>query len=319
MLGKLTWKLLKNTPRALMVGAGAGLAWSAMAVNHNMAVGPALPGKRTSHDDGSGGRMTLYHDESGDGSPVLFVHSVNAAASAYEMRPLYTRLQGVRPVWALDLPGYGDSDRGDRTYTPLMMSRAVGHALDHIDEPAHVVALSLGAEFAARAAADEPQQVKSLTLISPTGFGPPRAPASPLGGLLEFPLWSQAIFDGIASRPSIRYFLGKSFAGPVDEMMVDYAYRTSHRPGARFAPIAFLSGKLFAADAVSDLYAMVTSPTLVLYDRDPFTSFTRLPEFLADAEHWDAQRLAGTNGLPHWDKPTETLNALGQFWERVEG
>jgi pimeloyl-ACP methyl ester carboxylesterase len=319
MLGKLTWKLVKNLPRALMIGTGAGLAWSALAVDHNMAVGPALPGSRLTPADGSGGHMTIYGDADGDGDPVLLVHSVNAAASAYEMRPLYSRLQDQRPVWALDLPGYGDSDRGDRAYTPHMMAEAVTQALTHIGRPAHVVALSLGGEFAARAAAEHPEMIRSLALISPTGFGRPRGDNSPLSGLLEFPLWSQAIYDGITSRPSIRYFLSKSFAGPVDELMVDYAYRTSHRPGARFAPVAFLTGRLFSPDAASELYPMVTSPTLVLYDRDPFTSFARLPEFLAGAEQWEAERIAGTNGLPHWDKPTETMNALLGFWERHEG
>ncbi|HSJ33430.1 MAG TPA: alpha/beta fold hydrolase [Acidimicrobiia bacterium] len=318
MLGKIVWKLTKNLPRALMIGTGAGLAWSKLAVNHNMPLGPALPGSRLALDDGSGGHMTLYGDADGSGSPVLLVHSVNAAASAYEMRPVYSRLQDQRPVWALDLPGYGDSERGDRAYTPHMMAGAVTSALQHIGRPTHVVALSLGCEFAARSAGEHPELVQSLSLISPTGFGSPRGDDSPMAGFLEFPLWSQAIYDGIASRPSIRYFLGKSFAGPVDEMMVDYAYRTSHRSGARYAPIAFLTGRLFSPDAATELYPMVTSPTLVLYDRDPFTGFTRLPEFVAGADDWEAERIAGTNGLPHWDKPTETMNALLGFWERHE-
>lgn len=318
MLAKLTWKLVKNLPRALMIGAGAGVAWSAFGVDHAVGVGPSLPGSRLTLDDGSGGRMTIYGDADGRGEPALFVHSVNAAASAYEMRPLYTRLQDERPVWAIDLPGFGDSDRGDRPYTPQLMAGAIARALDHIGRPAHVVALSLGAEFAARAAVDHPDRVRSLTLISPTGFGRRRPETSRMGAILEFPLWSQAIYDGIASRASIRYFLGRSFAGPIDEMMVDYAYRSSHRPGARYAPLAFLTGRLFAPDATADLYPLVTTPTLVLYDRDPFTSFARLPEFLTGVENWDAERIAGTNGLPHWDKPTETLNALLAFWERHE-
>src|SRR3712207_7247028 len=48
--------------------------------------------------------------------------------------------------------------------------------------------------------------------------------------------------------PSIAFFLKQSFAGPVAPGMIDYAYRTAHQPGARFAPLAFLSGRLFTPD-----------------------------------------------------------------------
>lgn len=318
MLFKLGWKTAKNLPRMLTVAAGAGIAWSTLAVDHRMGIGPALPGTRLHHDDGSGGMMALYHHDTGEGSPVLVVHSVNAAASSYEMRPIYTRLEGERPVWALDLPGFGESDRGDRPYSPRMMSLAIGKALERIDRPAHVVALSLGCEYAARAAIDRPDMVKSLAFLSPTGFGEPTRQSTLVAGLLRFPVWSQAAFDGIASRPSIRYFLNQTFAGPVDEMMLDYAYRTSHQPGARYAPIAFLAGELFTPTAVETLYSQVKAPTLVLYDKDPFSGFERLPEFLAGREGWKASRIENTNGLPHWDKPAETLSTLTAHWAATE-
>lgn len=246
---------------------------------------------------------------------MLLVHSVNAAASAYEMRPLYTRLQGERPVWALDLPGFGSSDRPDRAYTPQLMTGAVEAVLEQIGTPAHVVGLSLGSEFAAAAAANRSDLVASLALISPTGFGGPDGGPGAPGAILRFPLWSQAVFDAIASRRSIRYFLSKSFAGPVDELLVDHSYRTSHQPGARHAPLAFLTGELFDRDAVTNIYSRVSTPTMVLYDTDPFTSFAELAEFISDRPGWSATRIRGTRGLPHWDRPTETLNALLAHWE----
>lgn len=319
MLLKLGWKTLMNAPRMATVAAGAGIAWSTLAVDHHMAMGPAVPGTRLHHDDGSGGQMALYRSDGGDGSPVLLVHSVNAAASAYEMRPIYTRLEGERPVWAIDLPGFGESDRGERPYSPRMMALAIDKALELIDRPTHVVGLSLGCEFAARSAVDRPHLVESLALLSPTGFGERRQPSPLIAGLLRFPIWSQAVFDGIASRASVRYFLNQSYAGPVDEMMLEHAYRSAHQPGARHAPIAFLAGELFTPTALETLYSQVKTSTLVLYDKDAFTGFERLPEFLAGRDRWNATRIENTNGLPHWDKPTETLSRLSAHWAATEG
>src|SRR5262245_19655656 len=85
-----------------------------------------LPGKRTELTDGHAGRIVLYGEapRSSDVSapPLLLVHSVNAAATVYEMKPLFEHYQGTRAVYALDLPGFGLSDRSDRKYTPRVMT-----------------------------------------------------------------------------------------------------------------------------------------------------------------------------------------------------
>jgi NAD(P)-dependent dehydrogenase (short-subunit alcohol dehydrogenase family) len=63
---------------------------------------------------GTAGRLALY--EAGSGAPVLLIHSINAAASAYEVRPLFERLSATHRVFAIDLPGYGGSQQGERHY-----------------------------------------------------------------------------------------------------------------------------------------------------------------------------------------------------------
>ncbi|MFO7708338.1 MAG: hypothetical protein R6V84_09205, partial [Desulfobacterales bacterium] len=87
-------------------------------------------------------------------------------------------------------------------------------------------------------------------LISPTGLSQYRSDAEQSGNetLLSFfsrPLISQALFDLLASRPSIRWFLKKSFWGTEDGDLVEYAWRSAHQYGARYAPLTFISGKLF--------------------------------------------------------------------------
>lgn len=309
-VGKVTTKL----PILAASAVGSVIAWSRFGVDHDLELDPSLDGERFDVDDGSAGSVAAYRGTTGTGTPVLLVHSVNAAASAYEMKPLFEHYASRRPVFALDLPGYGHSMRCDRAYTPQLMADAISNVLESIDRPAHVVALSLSSEFAARAAIRHPERFVSLTMISPTGFGEPGAQPS-IGGVLRFPIWSQALFDVIASRRSIEFFLSRSFNGPVDQGMVEYAYRTSHQPGARFAPLAFLSGDLFSRDAVELLYRHVGVPSLVLYDRDAFTSFVRLPEFISDVgDHWDAVRIADTLGLPHWDDLIRTAAELESHW-----
>ena len=52
---------------------------------------------------GRAGRLAYY--VGGDGPPLLLIHSINAAASAYEVKPIYDRMRTLRRVYAVELPG----------------------------------------------------------------------------------------------------------------------------------------------------------------------------------------------------------------------
>lgn len=309
----------------------AGIAYSAVVIDHARPLAPAIAAERRSLRGAASGLLSYYVDDHAAGRPLLLIHSINAAASAYEMRPLFERYRGQRPVYALDLPGFGFSERSDRAYTPEVYTAALLDLLRELGaerEAADVVALSLGSEFAARAAMRQPGWVRSLTLISPTGLTDraqrnrsERAGASPSGGafyqLLRFPIWSQAFYDLVASRPSIRYFLQRSFIGAPDSGLVAYAYLTAHQPGARFAPLAFLSGRLFSPDIREAVYERLPMPVLTLYDQDAFVRFDALPDVLASNPRWRAIRLAPSKGLPQFERLNETARALDTFWQEV--
>ena len=86
--------------------------------------------------------------------PVLLVHSVNAAASAAEVRPLFDEFGRSRPVYALDLPGYGLSERRAQAYTLRQMTDAVTVAARSVQArpgvaAVHAIGVSLGPEFVA--------------------------------------------------------------------------------------------------------------------------------------------------------------------------
>ena len=93
--------------------------------------------------------------------PLVLIHSINAAGS----RPTscarsFEAYRGKRDVYALDLPGFGFSERADRVYSPDLYKDAILALLDRIgtsnEAPPDVIALSLGCEFAARAALECP-------------------------------------------------------------------------------------------------------------------------------------------------------------------
>jgi pimeloyl-ACP methyl ester carboxylesterase len=270
------------------------------------------------------GPVLCYH-RPGQGRPLLLLHSMNAAPSAFEVSPFFEEatLDLGRPLYAPDLPGFGRSLRADRPYLPDFFARAIGAMIDAIDSPdVDILALSTSAEFAARAALEAPSRIASLVLVSPTGLSRRREAPSTAGpkvhGFFRLPVVGSTLYRLLRSRRSIRFFLDMAFSDRAPGGMVDYACATTRMPGASFAPFYFLSGQMFCHDAVGELYLPLEQPTLVLYDTDPNISFDYLDEVLEKGNCWQATRIVDTRGLPHFEKPAETRAALEAFWARLD-
>ena len=269
----------------------------------------------------AGERMAWYGDTAGSGRPLVLVHSVNAAPSSYEVKPLFDHYRGQRPIYSVDLPGFGHSERRAGPYSAERFTAALVDFLEQVvKQPADVVALSLGGEFAARAVLKAPGRIGSLALISPTGFGArqPFGPGvgKPLHWVLSLPGLGAAAYALVASRPSIDFYLGQSFVGKVPAGVIDYAYATSHQPGARYAPLMFLSMQLFTRDAPQRLYTLLPKnlPVLAIADRDPYVTFERLAGFVAAHPNWQFESLAPHLGLPQWERLPALVAALDRFW-----
>ncbi len=285
---------------------------------------PALDAERL-ETRGRSGRLCYY--AAGKGRPMLLIHSINAAASAYEVRPVFEHGRKNHRVYAPDLPGYGLSDRSERPYTAALFCDAVRDMLDVLDkrhpgEPVDVLGLSLSAEFVARVASEQPARFRSLTLVTPTGFragsqNMRKAPGTTreVPGLykaLTVPLWRGPLYRALVTRRSIRYFLERTFGSDqVDDGLVDYAYLTTHQPGATHAPYAFLSGRLFSAD-IRDVYERLTLPVWLAHGtRGDFKDF-REAEWARQRPNWTVQAF-DTGALVYYEKPAEFFRGFDRF------
>lgn len=313
---------------ASLLAAAGWIGYSAMRVAHSVPLPPALSGAR--HEiDGRAGRLSYY--VAGQGDPLLLIHSINAAGSAYEVKPVYEHMRAQRRVYAVDLPGFGFSDRADRPYDIRLFVDAVHDMLDLIareegPRPLDALAISLGSEFLARACSERPQPLRSLALVTPTGFartyerlrGQP-GESREIRGMYRFftvPVWSRAIYDLLVSRASIRYFLQRTYGSKtIDEDMLEYDYLTTHQPGARHAPYAFVSGKLFSRD-IRAVYEKLALPVWVPHaTRGDFRDFSQTG-WAAARGNWHFQPF-DSGALPHFEQTSAFLDAYERFLNSV--
>lgn len=293
----------------------------------NAPLPPALTGERFEFES-EGYRLSAY--VAGDGPPLLLIHSVNAAASAGEVKPLHEHYLSTRTVFSIDLPGYGFSDRSDRPYTPRVMTHALHALTSQIQRrcgngPVDALALSLSCEFLARAAAEAPGNYRSIALVSPTGFsgadkrdGPP---GSTLGKpwllkALKGPGWGRTLFGGLTRPGVVRYFLQRTWGSKhIDEGLWDYAVKTAHQPGAEHAPLAFLSAGLFSRD-IHAVYDRLQMPVWLSHGvRGDFTDY-RGKTRVQGRTNWQFS-VFQTGALPHFEVLGEFIRAYDAFLQAL--
>jgi pimeloyl-ACP methyl ester carboxylesterase len=106
----------------------------------------------------------------GEGPDIVLLHG--NPASTYSWRHLIEPLARRHRVHAIDLPGYGFSEKpGDAPYTPTWMAGHVAAYLEAVGvESAIVVGNSMGGEIASEFAALYPRSIRGLVLIAPAGL-----------------------------------------------------------------------------------------------------------------------------------------------------
>lgn len=103
----------------------------------------------------------------GEGDPVVCIHGLGGTKASF--LPTLAALADSHRVVALDLPGFGDSEKPLRAaYDAPYFADAVVALLDELDlERAHLVGNSMGGRVAIELALLHPERVERLALLSP--------------------------------------------------------------------------------------------------------------------------------------------------------
>jgi pimeloyl-ACP methyl ester carboxylesterase len=246
--------------------------------------------------------------------PVLLVHGAYAGASSYEFRKNFRELAEDFRVYALDLLGCGLSERPRRSYGPGDVAAQVeDFAREEIGTRTHLISSSLSAALVVPAAVRNPRLFEKLVLVCPTGLGSLDRPSGRLGkavyNAFRTPVIGNSLYNAIVSRRGIRYYLGSmAYHDPrfvTDHLVEDY-YRTSHQPGAKYFPAAFVSGKLNLG--LADYWPRVPHKSLLAWGQEASTTpVSQAQQFARRNPRAELKIFRNAALLPH-DERAETFN-----------
>jgi pimeloyl-ACP methyl ester carboxylesterase len=259
----------------------------------------------------------------GTGSPLLLVHAIHAAASSYEWREVVDALAEKNTVYTIDLIGFGLSDRPRARYTARFYIGLIGDfAVQVIGKPCVLVASSISAAYAIVLGARDPSRFPGLVLIEPTGLSRLHEAPSTGGDTARFafetPVVGTALFNGLVSRRSLRYYLERIYSDDalVTEEMIDAYFCTAHQPGAKYAPAAFVAGHL-NLDVRRALRRLAQPALLVWGEHASETPVEEARGFLTAKPDLDVAIFDHAGDLPHDERPDEFIEAVTAFLARM--
>lgn len=236
----------------------------------------AMPGEPAGATFAQVGDARVRYVDVGDGPPVVLLHGFASSLETWDT--LVPALARTHRVLALDLKGFGWTDRPPGDYSPAEQARLVLALMDARGiQRAAIVGHSWGASVALALALAAPQRVSRLALYDAWVF------EEQLPG---FFLWSrvggvgEALFrmyyDERADERMAAAFHDKRY---VTEAFVEAVERALLRPGTKAAALAAVRGQRYAE--VERRYRTIAQPALLLWGREDAVTPIRYGERLA--------------------------------------
>jgi pimeloyl-ACP methyl ester carboxylesterase len=255
----------------------------------------------------------------GEGPALLLLHSFGPGHDSEEWRQVAEILSDQFQVFAVDLIGWGRSDRPQLHYDDeLYIQLAVDFIEDVVRERVVPVAAGLAGAYALQVAVDHPESVRGVALSVPSGVNiygdEPDLKDALVHRLLRTPVLGTSALNLYTSHTSIaRYLKRDVYAAPdrVDAALVERHYHSSHQPGSHNPLAAYLSGYL--NHRVEEALARLDCPIWIGWGRQALNP----PVETADlwlrhaASSIELDVFEDSGNLPH-------VEAAPEFAERVQ-
>ena len=257
------------------------------------------------------GLRLFVRDEGPRGAPaVILLHGFGASLQTWD--GWAAALSRTHRVIRFDLPGFGltgADTNGD--YSDARAMHLIAGLMDDLGvAKASVVGNSLGGRIAWMFAAERPERVNRLVLISPDGFA---SPGFQYGRAPDVPLLMR-VLPYTMPRFLLRASLAPAYADPghLSEPVLTRYRDMMMAPGVRPAILERLRQSVLR-DPIP-LLRQIQAPTLLLWGkRDQMIPFGNSTDYLAAIPHATLVALPNLGHVPFEEAPAESLAPVLPF------
>lgn len=217
------------------------------------------------------GLKIRYWQQGGQGSPVLLIHGLGGFVENWQFN--INALAKHHRVFAIDLPGFGQSDKPKRDYTVAFFMEVITGFIKQFElGKTTLIGNSLGGGAALMLSIHHPELVDKIILACPAGFSR-KLP-------FVFKLLTINFLNQLLLRPS----LAKSRAGLqaitrqhdfITDEYVQLVYGYANTPGTKHALISIIKSmsnfrgiKKKLLKGITERLHEVKAPTLIIWGKD---------------------------------------------------
>jgi pimeloyl-ACP methyl ester carboxylesterase len=243
----------------------------------------------------------IVYDIQGQGTPVLLLPAFSTVSSRREMAGIGKILATKFQIYSLDWLGFGDSERPILNYETAIFKQLL---------------IDLAKNY--------PNLLDKLVLVAPTWLGPLCAMGlSPemrnfLREMVRFPLLGEGLYFLNTTPAFLRFMSSRHVYVDGEKLtpeLIAQKHKITQHPHARFAPAAFVTGKL---DPVTnrqqfiDYFADLKLPVLVIIAENAPPKSKAEMEALGTLPQVQTLKLRGTLGI-HEEYPIPVSEVILPF------
>ncbi|MBD2439042.1 alpha/beta fold hydrolase [Nostoc sp. FACHB-110] len=255
---------------------------------------------------------TTYVKQGSGGTPILLIHGFDS--SVLEFRRLLPLLGVKNETWAVDLLGFGFTDRlTGIAFSPVAIKTHLYYFWKTlIQQPVILVGASMGGAAALDFTLTYPEAVKKLVLIDSAGL----RGGSPLAKFMFPPLDNWA--TQFLRSPKVRDRISRAaYKNPSLASLDASCCAALHleMPSWHLALIAFTKSGGYNAFRFKTL-AQIKQPTLILWgDSDKILGTTDAKRFKRAIPHSQLVWIQDSGHVPHLEQPQVTAKHILEFCE----
>ncbi len=245
-----------------------------------------------------------------DGPAVIMLHGFGSSLHTWE--PWARALDDDYRIIRVDLPGSGLSEPDPTDdYTDGRTMQVIIALMDRLEVGrASFIGNSIGGRIAWRFAAENPERVEKLVLISPDGF---ESPGNTYGQKPEIPALARAM-QYVLPKPLLRTNLAAAYGDPktLTDTTVDRYYDLMLAPGVRRAMLARME-QTVREDPVP-LLRRIRAPVLLVWgEKDAMIPFSNAADYTKVLPHSRLVAFPGLGHVPQEEAPAKSLVPVEAF------
>lgn len=263
----------------------------------------------------------VRYTKKGSGTPLLLLHDLTVGSSSYEYHQLIDKLSEKHEVYALDLLGYGLSDKPNVTYTCYFYVQLINDFIKNIiGKKTDIIATGDAAPICVMTCHNDPELINKMIFINPQSLYQlnqiPSKQTKAMKLLMEVPVFGTFVYNLYTSRASFEktfreeYFYDPRAISEKDILTyVEAAHLNDYH--SKFVYASYL-GRYMNTNIIHALKE-INHSIYIIEGKEEIDADNTVDNYLYYNSAIESVFINKSRHLPHLERPQEALHHIITF------